>query len=65
VLNSRERAQLHAIEAALRAEDPAFVERLAAGRVVTGRGRRFALALLVLGVVGIWLWLSGAVALGH
>jgi hypothetical protein len=53
MLNSRERAQLHAIESALWAEDPALGHLLATGRVRSAAARRFWLATLLVGVVGI------------
>lgn len=53
MLNSRERAQLHAIETALWAEDPAFCHLLATGRERSAAPRRLSLLLLVLGALGI------------
>ncbi|SDH22404.1 DUF3040 domain-containing protein [Pseudonocardia oroxyli] len=64
MLNSRERAQLRAIETALWLQDPAFCRLLTTGRVRSAAPRRFALALLVLGVVGLLLAMTVLSTLG-
>jgi hypothetical protein len=59
MLNSRERAQLHAIESALWAEDPALGHLLSTGRERSPGPRRAALLGFLLGVLGV---LGGMVA---
>ena len=53
MLSDEDRRRLQDIEAAIRMEDPRFAERLADGRFPARAGRAVALALILLGVVGL------------